>query len=92
LAALRVRVDTAVILVIACVSAALGNGTRRIRFAFCGVGVRVELEWVEVVVTLEVIAGQEGQGDTSDWGSGGVTLRRVVWLRADVACCWDWDA
>jgi hypothetical protein len=45
-----------------------------------------------LVVRVYVVASQARKRDVADWRAGGIALAWVVWLRADVGVCRDWNA
>ncbi len=52
----------------------------------------IKLEAVaRLVVRIDIVASQAWKRDVADWRCGSVTLRWVVWLRADVRVCWNRD-
>lgn len=92
LAALSVGVHAAVVLVVACVFAALFGLRLVVRRAFVCIGVGIKLEAVALLVVLvDVVASQAWKRDVANWRGGAVTLARVVWLCADVGVCGDCD-
>jgi hypothetical protein len=92
LATLSVRVHAAIVLIVACILAALFRLRFVVRWAFVCISVGIKLEAVALmIVFVDIVASQAWKRDVANWRGGTITLARVVWLCADVGVCGDCD-